>query len=303
MFATLVLADLCLLWWCGRRARVAEAVELGEEAVGLCRRLELDLLPHAVMALGWARGLAACGSGEGEVAEALSLAPNDVDLEILGRWIRGEWALRSGRYDEAAETLERTTGLMHASPSGVPPSAPFLWLCALLAAGRNLQRASERAGVERLFVLSIVGTDRVRGGYFGAKVDHERAIQDGCVPAPVAELAAGPIWNVANLRRFIDEWPRRAGRPSRLLARLAATDPKLVGPLSAREEQMLVLAAMGRPASDIAEQLQMSPEALRAAMRRLFDNKIAAAHERDDEKGPQPDAAQDPSTKASSRAS
>ena len=35
-------------------------------------------------------------------------------------------------------------------------------------------------------------------------------------PAPVAELAAGPVWRVSSLRRFIQEWPRRPGRPAKV---------------------------------------------------------------------------------------
>jgi hypothetical protein len=34
-------------------------------------------------------------------------------------------------------------------------------------------------------------------------------------PAPIAELAAGPVWKLSNLRRFIREWPRKPGRPGR----------------------------------------------------------------------------------------
>lgn len=37
-------------------------------------------------------------------------------------------------------------------------------------------------------------------------------------PAPVAELAAGPVWKVSNLRRFLDSWERRPGRPRRTRA-------------------------------------------------------------------------------------
>jgi hypothetical protein len=32
-------------------------------------------------------------------------------------------------------------------------------------------------------------------------------------PAPAAELASGPVWFEPNVRRFIDEWDRRPGRP------------------------------------------------------------------------------------------
>lgn len=32
-------------------------------------------------------------------------------------------------------------------------------------------------------------------------------------PAPIAELAAGPVWHLSSLQRFLSEWPRKPGRP------------------------------------------------------------------------------------------
>ncbi len=32
-------------------------------------------------------------------------------------------------------------------------------------------------------------------------------------PAPIAELASGPVWKESSLRRFADSWERRPGRP------------------------------------------------------------------------------------------
>ncbi|TLZ96681.1 MAG: epimerase, partial [Methanobacteriota archaeon] len=43
------------------------------------------------------------------------------------------------------------------------------------ASARHLQREAERAGVERLIVVSIVGVDRLSGGYGAAKLAQERA--------------------------------------------------------------------------------------------------------------------------------
>jgi uncharacterized protein YbjT (DUF2867 family) len=56
------------------------------------------------------------------------------------------------------------------------------------AAG-NLQRAGERAGVRRLVVVSIIGTDRFTGGYGAAKLAHERTALAGPVPARVLRAA------------------------------------------------------------------------------------------------------------------
>ena len=58
------------------------------------------------------------------------------------------------------------------------------------AAAHNLQQASDRAGVERIVVISIVGCDRFSGGgpyggYYVAKVAQERAMLAGPVPVQI----------------------------------------------------------------------------------------------------------------------
>jgi uncharacterized protein YbjT (DUF2867 family) len=58
-----------------------------------------------------------------------------------------------------------------------------------LAATRNLQRESERAGVQRIVVVSIIGTDAYSSGYGAAKVVHEQAMQAGAVPATIVRAA------------------------------------------------------------------------------------------------------------------
>lgn len=154
IFIPLVLADLSLLWWLGRRARVAEAVAMGEEAVELCRRFSLDLMPHALIALAWARSLARCDGGEPLIAEAQALAPSDGDIEILAGWMRGESALRLGRAEQAAALFQEATRLMHAAPSSAPPPAPFLWIAALLLAGHTDEARSAMPEVRSSPALS-----------------------------------------------------------------------------------------------------------------------------------------------------
>ena len=56
-------------------------------------------------------------------------------------------------------------------------------------AARNLQEAGERAGVKRLVVVSIIGSDRFDGGYGAAKVAHEQAARSGPVPAHILRAA------------------------------------------------------------------------------------------------------------------
>jgi uncharacterized protein YbjT (DUF2867 family) len=56
-------------------------------------------------------------------------------------------------------------------------------------AARNLQEAGRRAGVQRIIVVSIIGTDRFTGGYAAAKVAHEQATLSGPIPALVLRAA------------------------------------------------------------------------------------------------------------------
>jgi uncharacterized protein YbjT (DUF2867 family) len=74
------------------------------------------------------------------------------------------------------------------------------------AAARNLQEAGERAGVQRMVVVSIIGCDRFTAGYYAAKVAHERAHLTG--PIPVRILRA------AQFHEFVGplvEWGRQDG--------------------------------------------------------------------------------------------
>ena len=69
------------------------------------------------------------------------------------------------------------------SPEQQPATAFFT------AAARNLQEAGQRAGVRRIVMVSIIGTDRFTGGYGAAKIAHERAMLAGPVPALVLRAA------------------------------------------------------------------------------------------------------------------
>jgi hypothetical protein len=52
-------------------------------------------------------------------------------------------------------------------------------------AARNLQEVGEQAGVQRIVVVSIVGTGRFTGGYIAAKVAHEQAMLAGPIPVRI----------------------------------------------------------------------------------------------------------------------
>jgi len=57
------------------------------------------------------------------------------------------------------------------------------------AAARNLHEAGERAGVQRMVVVSIIGCDRFTAGYNAAKVAHEQAMFSGPIPVRVLRAA------------------------------------------------------------------------------------------------------------------
>ena len=73
-------------------------------------------------------------------------------------------------------------------------------------AARNLQDAGERAGVERVVVVSIIGTDRFTAGYGAAKIAHEHATLAGPIP--------GHILRAAQFHEFVSQlvdWGTRDG--------------------------------------------------------------------------------------------
>jgi uncharacterized protein YbjT (DUF2867 family) len=57
------------------------------------------------------------------------------------------------------------------------------------AAARNLQEVGSQAGVQRIVVVSIIGTDRFTAGYGAAKVAHEQATLAGPIPARILRAA------------------------------------------------------------------------------------------------------------------
>ena len=58
-----------------------------------------------------------------------------------------------------------------------------------LTATRNLEEEGVKAGVQKLVVVSIIGTDQSAGGYGAAKMAHERAALAGPIPARILRAA------------------------------------------------------------------------------------------------------------------
>jgi uncharacterized protein YbjT (DUF2867 family) len=57
------------------------------------------------------------------------------------------------------------------------------------ASARNLHEAGAAAGVRRMVVVSIIGIDRLQGGYGVAKLAHEKAALDGPIPVRIVRAA------------------------------------------------------------------------------------------------------------------
>jgi uncharacterized protein YbjT (DUF2867 family) len=114
-------------------------------------------------------------------------------------------------------------------------------------AARNLQEAGSRAGVRRLVVVSIIGTDKYTAGYGAAKIAHERAALAGPVPAQ--------ILRAAQFHEFVEvlmTWGRRGdvvylpGMRTQLVA--ARTVAEALAALALSPEA----AAAGAPVAEIA---------------------------------------------------
>jgi uncharacterized protein YbjT (DUF2867 family) len=58
-----------------------------------------------------------------------------------------------------------------------------------IASSRNLQEEGERAGVQRIVVVSIIGADRATAGFIASKVPHEQAMQSGTIPVSILRAA------------------------------------------------------------------------------------------------------------------
>jgi uncharacterized protein YbjT (DUF2867 family) len=56
-------------------------------------------------------------------------------------------------------------------------------------ATRNLQKAGEQAGVQRIVVVSIIGIDRFTAGFLAAKKVHEQAMLAGPIPVRILRAA------------------------------------------------------------------------------------------------------------------
>jgi len=86
-----------------------------------------------------------------------------------------------------AQALEGVQAVIDASTGPSPELQAATGFFA--TATQNLAEAGARAGVRKLVVVSIIGTDRATGGYGAAKLAHERAALAGPIPARILRAA------------------------------------------------------------------------------------------------------------------
>lgn len=118
-------------------------------------------------------------------------------------------------------------------------------------AARNLQQAGERAGVRRIVVVSIIGTDRFTAGYGAAKQVHERATLAGRIPAL--------ILRAAQFHEFVAQlvdWGRQDGVSyvPRMRTQLVAarTVAEVLADLATRPDSALAGGSNAAPIPEIA---------------------------------------------------
>ena len=89
--------------------------------------------------------------------------------------------------DGLPEALEGAEVIIDTSTGPSPEQAAATGF--FTTATKNLQEAGVKAGVRRLVVVSIIGTDRSTAGYGAAKLAHERAALAGPIPARILRAA------------------------------------------------------------------------------------------------------------------
>ena len=82
-----------------------------------------------------------------------------------------------------AEALAGVDTIVDAATQASPDEAAATAF--FTASAQNIQEVGERAGVRRIVLVSIVGTDRFSAGFLAAKFAHEQALLEGPIPVQI----------------------------------------------------------------------------------------------------------------------
>jgi uncharacterized protein YbjT (DUF2867 family) len=89
--------------------------------------------------------------------------------------------------DGLADALTGVDAIIDVATGPSPEQGPATEF--FTTSARNLQEAGDKAGVRRIVVVSIIGIEKVSSGYNVAKLEHERLMREGPVPARILRAA------------------------------------------------------------------------------------------------------------------
>ena len=151
--------------------------------------------------------------------------------------------------DELADALRGVESVVDATSGASPEQQAATEF--FTAATHNLQQLGAQAGVKRIVVVSIIGTDRFTAGYGAAKQAHERASLSGPIPAR--------ILRAAQFHEFVAQlvdWGRQDGVsyvPSMRTQLVAArTVAEVLADLATGPDSAPVVGSNGAPFPEIA---------------------------------------------------
>lgn len=297
---TQVLADLSLGWWHYNRLLIHDALRFTEEAAQLCRRLSLDLLPHALNAVAWAKEWIASGIGEALLREAEALDSGH-DVIIIGAHARGERALRSGKYEEAVKEFTKALQALRDVPAAAPDPAAFMLVSALVADGKVVEarevadEVSAHPARDRQWVNSVwieAGLSLANRSPDDLAAVMEKFRGSGETYRVLLMLIGADLWRES---RYGEPWAREAlsiaeqigfpdtaSRAKQILRSMGASVPRAKRPapdlpkdlqlrgVTRREAEVLRLIASGRTNAEIAEHLYLSVRTVEGYVSRLL---------------------------------
>jgi DNA-binding CsgD family transcriptional regulator len=269
----------------GLHGDLAASEALLSSAIARCRELRLDNLAYLLVPLAIIKSYTT-DSVEDILEEAEALAPTQ-ELRLHSGSIRGDIALRRGRYEEAVQSIDQCVAIMREMPGIVPMDAPCWLVWALAAVGRRdeavsaLEEARAWPDLARWFgrpVVLAAADALLAGDEDGIDAAIESA---GHMPMDIALMRtlgseilhgkAATRW----LREALDTYEAAgatldADRARKALRAAGGTVPRrrrATGPVSAelaragvtaRESEVLRLVGEGLSNADIAERLYLS---------------------------------------------